>query len=67
MRPVQGGAGAALGADRPQQIGRLDALIVSGARPRALAGPAVGQLVLLTDAHRVLNRAPNAESNTYAG
>jgi hypothetical protein len=49
-----GGAGPALGADRPEHIGRLGALVVNGARPRALAGPAIGELVLLPDAHLVL-------------
>ena len=29
--------------DRPEQIGRLGALVVNGARPRALAGPAGGE------------------------
>jgi hypothetical protein len=43
----------ALGADRAEQIGRLCALVVYGARSRAFAGPAVGQLVLLPDAHLV--------------
>ena len=48
------GTDPALGADRAEQIGRLCALVVDGARSRALAGPAVGQLVFLPDAHLVL-------------
>ena len=53
-RKHEGGTGPALGADRPEQIGRLGALVVYGTRARARAGPAVGQLVLLADAHLVL-------------
>jgi len=53
-RKHEGGTGPTLGADRPEQIGRLGALVVGGARPRTRAGPAVGQLVLLPDAHLVL-------------
>jgi hypothetical protein len=53
-RKHEGGTGPALGADRPEQIGRLGALVVYGTRARARAGPAVGQLVLLPDAHLVL-------------
>ena len=37
-----------------KQIGRLGALIMSGSGTRALLGPAIGQLVLLTDPHLVL-------------
>src|SRR6187401_876740 len=43
----QRGSGPKLGTDRTEQIGRLGALIVNGARARALSGPAIGQLVLL--------------------
>ena len=50
-RKDEGSTGPALGADRPEQIGRLGALVVYA---RARAGPAVGQLVLLADAHLVL-------------
>ena len=53
-RQHEGGAGSAFGADRTEQIGRLGALIVNGARARALSGPAIGQLVLLADPHLVL-------------
>ena len=50
----QRGSRPKLGTDRTEQIGRLGALIVNGARARALSGPAIGQLVLLPDAHLVL-------------
>ena len=43
----QRGSRPKLGTDRTEQIGRLGALIVTGARARALSGPAIGQLVLL--------------------
>jgi len=53
-RQDPGGARAPLGADRAEQVGPLGTLVVSGARPGALFGPALGQLVLLSDAHLVL-------------
>ena len=53
-RQYEGGAGSAFGAHRTEQIGRLRALIVNGARTCAFPGPAIGELVLLTDAHLVL-------------
>ncbi len=49
-----GGAGAALGADGAEDIGRLGALIVRGAWPCAAPGPAPGMLVLLSDAGFIL-------------
>ena len=42
------------GTYRTKQIGRLGALIMSGSGTRALLGPAIGQLVLLTDPRLVL-------------
>jgi hypothetical protein len=46
-RQHQCGAGPTLGADRPEQIGRLGALIVDGAGPRAPTPiPAVGSLTV---------------------
>ena len=42
------------GTYRTEQIGRLGALIMSGAGTRALPGPAIGELVLLADPHLVL-------------
>ena len=53
-RQHQRGSRPKLGTDRTEQIGRLGALIVNGARARALSGPAIGQLVLLADPHLVL-------------
>ena len=53
-RQHEGGAGSAFGADRTEHIGRLRALIVDRPGTRAFCGPAVGELVLLTDAHLVL-------------
>ena len=53
-RQYEGGAGSAFGADRTEQIGRLGALIMSGSGARARPGPAIGELVLLADAHLVL-------------
>ena len=53
-RQHEGGAGSKFGAHRTEQIGRLGALIMDGPGPRAFPGPAVGQLVLLTDPHLVL-------------
>ena len=53
-RQHEGGAGSELGTDRTEQIGRLGALIVDGAGTRAFCGPAVGELVLLTHPHLVL-------------
>src|SRR5207248_10108721 len=50
----EGGAGSEFGADRTEHIGRLRALIVDRAGTRALCGPAVGELVLLTHPHLVL-------------
>jgi hypothetical protein len=50
----QGGTGPKFRADRSEQIGRLRALIVHGARAGARPGPAIGQLVLLADPHLVL-------------
>src|SRR5512132_1495986 len=47
-------AGAVLGTDRAEQIGRLRALIVRRARTRALLGPTIGELVLLPHPHLVL-------------
>ena len=54
LRQHEGGAGPAFGADRTEQIGRLGALIVSGARTLAFPGPAIGEFVLLADPHLVL-------------
>ena len=53
-RQHEGGAGAAFWAYRTEQIGRLGALIVDGPGTRALPGPAIGELVLLSDPHLVL-------------
>ena len=53
-RKHEGGAGPTFGADCPEQIGRLGTLVVNSAWPQAFAGPAIGQLVLLPDAHLVL-------------
>ena len=53
-RQHEGSAGPVLGADGTEHIGRLRALIVDGPGPRALPGPAIGELVLLADAHFVL-------------
>jgi len=50
----EGGAGSEFGADRTEHIGRLRALIVDRAGTRAFCGPAVGELVLLTHPHLVL-------------
>ena len=50
----QRGSCPKLGTDRTEQIGRLGALIVNGARARTLSGPAIGQLVLLPNPHLVL-------------
>jgi len=50
----QGGASAEFGADGAEQVGRLAALIMHGARSSAFACPAIGQLVLLADPHLVL-------------
>src|SRR6516165_2916908 len=50
----QRGSCPKLGTDRTEQIGRLGALIVNGARARTLSGPAIGQRGLLADAHLVL-------------
>ncbi len=50
----EGGAGSVFGTYRSEQIGRLGALIVSGLGTRALAGPALGDFVLLADPHLVL-------------
>jgi hypothetical protein len=53
-RQDPGGALALLGTDRTEQVGPLGALVVGGARPGSLSGLAIGQLVLLSDAHLVL-------------
>jgi hypothetical protein len=53
-RQHEGGTSSEFGADRAEHIGRLRALIVDGAGTRAFPGPAIGQLVLLTDPHLVL-------------
>ena len=53
-RQHEGGAGSEFGAHRTEQIGRLGALIMDGPGPRAFPGPTVGQFVLLTDSHLVL-------------
>ncbi len=50
----EGRAGSVFGTYRTEQIGRLGALIVSGSGTRALAGPAIGEFVLLADPHLVL-------------
>ena len=47
-------ASSEFGADRTEHIGRLRALIVDGAGARTFCGPAVGELVLLTHPHLVL-------------
>ena len=52
--PHEGGAAPALRTDRTEQIGRLRALIVSGAGTRAFPGPAIGELVLVADPNLVL-------------
>ena len=53
-RQHQRGSRPKLRTNRTEQIGRLGALIVNGARARTLSGPAIGQLVLLADPHLVL-------------
>ena len=53
-RQHEGSAGPVFGAYGTEHIGRLRALIVDGRGARALSGPAIGELVLLTDAHLVL-------------
>ena len=53
-RQNPGGALAPLGADRAEQVGPPGTLVVGGARSGSLSGPAIGQLVLLPDAHLVL-------------
>src|SRR5215211_317644 len=53
-RQHQSSAGSALWAHGTEHIGRLGALVLDGAWSRALAGPAVGELVLLPDPHLVL-------------
>src|SRR5204863_6442772 len=53
-RQHQGCAGSEFGADRTKHIGRLRALIVDGPGTRAFPGPAVGEFVLLTHPHLVL-------------
>ena len=53
-RQNEGRAGSMFGAYRAEQIGRLGALIMRGSGPRALPGPAISELVLLTDPHLVL-------------
>ena len=50
----EGRAGSEFGAYRTEYIGRLRALIVDRSGTRAFPRPAVGELVLLTDAHLVL-------------
>ena len=53
-RQHEGGARSEFRADRTEHIGRLRALVVDGVGTRALSGPAVGELVLLTHPHLVL-------------
>src|SRR5215468_2924621 len=53
-RQHEGGAGSTFGTDRTKQISRLGPLIVGGTGARAFHGPAVGQLVLLTHPHLIL-------------
>ena len=53
-RQDEGGAGSQFGAHRTEQIGRLSTLIVNSPWTRAFPGPAIGQFVLLTDPHLVL-------------
>src|SRR3977135_910753 len=53
-REHESGAGSMFGADRAEQVGRLGTLIVSGPWPRALPGPTICELVLLSDPHLVL-------------
>ena len=53
-RQHEGRAGSEFGTDRTEHIGRLRALIVDRPGTRAFSGPAVGELVLLTHAHLVL-------------
>ena len=50
----ESGAGSALRAYRAEQIGRLSALIVTGARAGTFPGPAIGEFVLLADPHLIL-------------
>jgi hypothetical protein len=64
----QRGSRGKLGTDRTEQIGRLGALIVNGARARTLSGPAIGQLVLLADPHsaRTAIAVPMANDPPFA-
>ena len=48
------GTGSALRADRAEQVGGLGALIMRSAGARAPSGPAVGQLIFLSDPHLIL-------------
>ena len=50
----EGGAGAALGTDGAEDVGRLGALVMGRAGPGAAPGPASGELVLLPDPGFVL-------------
>src|ERR1700730_11449147 len=50
----EGGTGSEFGADRTEHRGRLRALVLDGVGTRALSGPTVGELVLLTPPHLVL-------------
>ena len=53
-RQHKGCASSEFRADRTEHIGRLRALVVDGAGTRAFCRPAVGELVLLTHPHLVL-------------
>ena len=53
-RQHEGGAGSAFRAYGAEQVGGLGPLIVIGPRTRVRSGPTVGELVLLADAHLIL-------------
>jgi hypothetical protein len=48
------GAGSVFRTYGPEHVGRLGALVMDGAGTRAPLGPAIGELVFLTDPHLVL-------------
>ena len=63
-RQNEGSAGSMFGADRAEQIGRLGALIMCGARTRAVPDPAISQLVLLANPHLVLEPARSSATRS---